>query len=84
MGHWLKLSKILGHLSMSILASTSVPFRPTTVQMPKIELIDTLNGLQCAALDSYIGGGIQGVFEMAICKCTVLEFYNNLWGLGTD
>ncbi len=31
----------LGHLNVLILASTSVPSRPTTVQMPNLALIET-------------------------------------------
>ena len=33
------------------LASTSVPFRPTKVQLPNLALIDTKNGLQCNRAD---------------------------------
>jgi hypothetical protein len=31
----------LGHLHVRFLASTSVPFRPTTVQMPNLALVET-------------------------------------------
>ncbi len=39
---YLSLNTHMGHLNVSILASTSVPFRlNTTVQMPNLALIDT-------------------------------------------
>jgi hypothetical protein len=41
MGHLLKLKYALGTLECASLASTSVPFRPTTVLMPKLALIET-------------------------------------------
>ncbi len=40
MAHLLKLKYALGTLECVYLASTSVPFRPRTVQMPNIALIE--------------------------------------------
>ncbi len=41
MGHLLKLKCALRTLEYACLASTRVPFRPTTVQMPNLALIET-------------------------------------------
>jgi hypothetical protein len=42
MGHLLKLKCALGTVNARILASTSVPFRPTTMQkLPNLALIET-------------------------------------------
>ncbi len=40
MEQFLKLN-YAGHLNVRILASTNVPCRPTTLQMPNLELIET-------------------------------------------
>ncbi len=47
MGRLLKLKYALVTLELRILASTSVPFRPTTVQIPNLALIETKKGYQC-------------------------------------
>ncbi len=38
-------------LNVRILSSTSVPFRPTKVQMPNLALVETRNGLQYTFID---------------------------------
>jgi hypothetical protein len=41
MGHLLKIKYALGTVECAYFGFKSVPFRPTTVQMPKLALIET-------------------------------------------
>ncbi len=64
MGHLLKLKYALWHLKVRILASSSVPFRLTRVQLKNLALIET-NGLQCVELRHIFG----------LYSCLVSSFY---------